>query len=94
MDVFNLMREVGLPAGVINFITGSGASVGDVLVAHPKTRFISFTGSKEVGIHINELAAKVQPGQRWFKRVIIEMGGKDSIIIDDQTNLDAERKQH
>jgi 1-pyrroline-5-carboxylate dehydrogenase len=86
---FNLMREVGLPAGVINFITGSGASVGDVLVAHPKTRFISFTGSKEVGIHINELAAKVQSGQRWLKRVIIEMGGKDSIIIDDQTNLDA-----
>jgi 1-pyrroline-5-carboxylate dehydrogenase len=86
---FNLMREVGLPAGVINFITGSGASVGDVLVAHPKTRFISFTGSKEVGIHINELAAKVQPGQKWLKRVVAEMGGKDSIIIDDQTDLDA-----
>jgi 1-pyrroline-5-carboxylate dehydrogenase len=86
---FNLIREVGLPAGVINFTTGSGASVGDVLVAHPKTRFISFTGSKEVGIHINELAAKVQPGQKWLKRVIAEMGGKDSIIIDDQTNLDA-----
>jgi 1-pyrroline-5-carboxylate dehydrogenase len=86
---FNLMREVGLPAGVINFITGSGASVGDVLVGHPKTRFVSFTGSKEVGIHINELAAKVQPKQKWLKRVIIEMGGKDSIIIDDQTDLDA-----
>jgi 1-pyrroline-5-carboxylate dehydrogenase len=84
---FNLMREVGLPAGVINFVTGSGASVGDVLVAHPKTRFISFTGSKEVGIHINELAAKVQPGQRWLKRVVAEMGGKDSIVIDDQTDL-------
>ena len=86
---FNLMREVGLPAGVINFMTGSGASIGDVLVAHPKTRFISFTGSKEVGIHINELAAKVQPGQKWLKRVIAEMGGKDSIIIDDQTDLNA-----
>ena len=86
---FNLMREVGLPAGVINFVTGSGASVGDVLVAHPKTRFISFTGSKEVGIHINELAAKVQPGQRWLKRIVVEMGGKDSIIIDDQTDLHA-----
>jgi 1-pyrroline-5-carboxylate dehydrogenase len=86
---FNLMREVGLPAGVINFVTGSGASVGDVLVAHPKTRFISFTGSKEVGIHINELAAKVQPKQKWLKRVIIEMGGKDSIVIDDQTDLKA-----
>jgi 1-pyrroline-5-carboxylate dehydrogenase len=86
---FNLMREVGLPAGVINFVTGSGVSVGDVLVAHSKTRFISFTGSKEVGIHVNELAAKVQPGQKWLKRVIIEMGGKDSIVIDDETDLDA-----
>ena len=86
---FHLMREVGLPAGVINFVTGSGASVGDVLVAHSKTRFISFTGSKEVGIHINELAAKVQPGQKWLKRVIVEMGGKDSIVIDNQTDLDA-----
>ena len=85
---FNLMREVGLPAGVINFVTGSGASVGDALVAHPKTRFVSFTGSKEVGIHINELAGKVQSGQKWLKRVIIEMGGKDSIVIDDQTDLD------
>jgi 1-pyrroline-5-carboxylate dehydrogenase len=86
---FNLMREVGLPAGVINFITGSGAAVGDVLVAHPKTRFVSFTGSKEVGIHINELAAKVQPGQKWLKRVIAEMGGKDAIVIDNQTDHEA-----
>ncbi len=86
---FNLMREVGLPAGVINFVTGSGASVGDILVGHPKTRFVSFTGSKEVGIHINELAAIVQPGQKWLKRVVIEMGGKDSIVIDDQTDLEA-----
>ncbi|MBI5464769.1 MAG: L-glutamate gamma-semialdehyde dehydrogenase [Ignavibacteriales bacterium] len=86
---FNLMREVGLPAGVINFVPGSGGTVGDVMVAHPKTRFVSFTGSKEVGIHINELAAKVVPGQRWLKRVIAEMGGKDSILIDDQTNLEA-----
>ena len=85
---FNLMREVGLPAGVINFMTGSGASVGDVLVAHPKTRFVSFTGSKEVGIHINELAAKVQPGQKWLKRVVAEMGGKDSIVVDDQADLE------
>jgi 1-pyrroline-5-carboxylate dehydrogenase len=84
---FNLMREIGLPSGVINFVTGSGAAVGDVLVAHPNTRFVSFTGSKEVGIHINELAAKVQPGQKWLKRVIAEMGGKDSIVIDDQTDL-------
>ncbi|MCI0707524.1 MAG: L-glutamate gamma-semialdehyde dehydrogenase [Ignavibacteriae bacterium] len=86
---FDLMREVGLPAGVFNFITGPGGSVGDTMVGHPKTRFVSFTGSKEVGIHINELAAKVQPGQRWLKRVVAEMGGKDSIVIDDKTDLDA-----
>jgi 1-pyrroline-5-carboxylate dehydrogenase len=86
---FNLMREVGLPAGVLNFVPGSGASVGDILVTHPKTRFVSFTGSKEVGIHINELAAKVQPGQKWLKRVVAEMGGKDAIVIDDQTDLEA-----
>jgi len=85
---FALMNEVGLPAGVINFVPGSGAAVGDVLVAHPLTRFVSFTGSKEVGIHINELAAKVQPGQKWLKRVVAEMGGKDGIVVDDQCDLD------
>ncbi len=84
-----LMKEVGLPDGVLNFLTGPGGSVGDAMVGHPKTRFVSFTGSKEVGIHINEHAAKVQPGQIWLKRVVAEMGGKDSIIIDDEVNLDA-----
>jgi 1-pyrroline-5-carboxylate dehydrogenase len=84
-----IMQEAGVPAGVLNFVPGSGAEVGDTLVAHPKTRFISFTGSMEVGIHINELAAKVQPGQIWLKRVVAEMGGKDSIIVDSETNVDA-----
>lgn len=86
---FELMNEVGLPKGVINFITGPGGAVGDTMVGHPKTRFISFTGSKEVGIHVNELAAKVGPGQIWLKRVVAEMGGKDSILIDSETDLDA-----
>ena len=86
---FSLMREVGLPAGVINFVTGSGGSIGDLLVSHPKTRFVSFTGSKEVGIRINELAAKVGQGQRWLKRVVAEMGGKDAVVVDDQTDLAA-----
>lgn len=87
--VFDLFRQVGLPDGVINFVTGSGAAVGDTLVAHPKTRFVSFTGSKEVGVHIYELAAKVQPGQKWLKRVVAEMGGKDGIVVDDKADLDA-----
>jgi len=83
-----VMQEAKLPAGVINFVAGPGGAVGDTLVKHPKTRFIAFTGSKEVGIHINVEAAKVQPGQIWLKRVAAEMGGKDSIIIDSETNLE------
>ncbi len=78
-----LMEEVGVPAGVINFLPGSGGLIGDILVQHPLTRYVSFTGSKEVGLRINELAAKTQPGQKWIKRVIAEMGGKDSIVVDD-----------
>lgn len=89
---YEIMEEAGLPAGVLNFLPGSGAEVGDTLVAHPKTRFISFTGSMEVGIHINELAAKVQPGQIWLKRVVAEMGGKDSIIVDSQTDVEEAAK--
>ncbi|NOT34840.1 MAG: L-glutamate gamma-semialdehyde dehydrogenase [Candidatus Eisenbacteria bacterium] len=84
-----LMEEVGLPPGVFNFVTGAGGVVGDTLVRHPKTRFVSFTGSKPVGIGINKLAAEVQPGQIWLKRVVAEMGGKDAILIDDEADLDA-----
>ncbi len=86
---FELMEEVGLPPGVINFVSGGGAVVGDTIVRHARTRFISFTGSKEVGIGINKLAAEVQPGQIWLKRVVAEMGGKDGIIVDDEADLDA-----
>lgn len=80
---FALMKEIGLPDGVINFITGSGGKIGDHLTSHKDIRFISFTGSKEVGLRINELAAKHQPGQKWIKRIIAEMGGKDAIVVDE-----------
>ena len=83
-----VLEEAGLPKGVINFIPGSGSEIGDYIVNHPKIRFISFTGSKEVGINIYESAAKVQPGQLWLKRVIAEMGGKDTIIVDSDADLD------
>jgi 1-pyrroline-5-carboxylate dehydrogenase len=83
-----ILDEVKLPGGAVNFLTGPGGSVGDTLVQDSGTRFVSFTGSKEVGTHINEAAAKGQPGQRWLKRVVAEMGGKDSIIVDEETNLD------
>jgi 1-pyrroline-5-carboxylate dehydrogenase len=86
---FQLMEEVGLPPGVFNFVTGGGGTVGDTLVRHPRTRFVSFTGSKEVGIGINKLAAEVQPGQIWLKRVVAEMGGKDAIIVDEEADLEA-----
>jgi 1-pyrroline-5-carboxylate dehydrogenase len=85
---FEILEEAGLPAGVVNFTTGSGAEVGDVIVDHPLTRFIAFTGSKEIGLRINERAAKVQDGQIWIKRVVAEMGGKDAIIVDAGVDLD------
>src|SRR5919107_1367237 len=69
---FEILEEAGLPPGVVNFMTGSGAEVGDVVVDHPLTRFIAFTGSKEIGLRINERAAKVQEGQLWIKRVVAE----------------------
>ncbi len=86
---YALMEEIGLPAGVLNFVTGGGGTVGDTLVRHPRTRFVSFTGSREVGVGINRLAAEVQPGQIWLKRVVAEMGGKDAIIVDEEADLDA-----
>jgi 1-pyrroline-5-carboxylate dehydrogenase len=86
---YALMEEVGLPAGVLNFVTGGGGTAGDQLVRHPKTRFVSFTGSREVGVGINKLAAEVGPGQIWLKRVVAEMGGKDAIVVDDEADLDA-----
>ncbi len=86
---FAILEEAGLPAGVVNFLTGSGAEVGDTIVEHPRTRFVCFTGSKEVGLRINTLAAKTPPGQIWIKRVVAEMGGKDSIIVDEEGDLDS-----
>ncbi|MFC7366112.1 MULTISPECIES: L-glutamate gamma-semialdehyde dehydrogenase [Bhargavaea] len=83
-----LMEQAGLPAGVINFVPGSSRDIGDYLVDHPKTRFVSFTGSREVGVRIFERAAKVQEGQIWLKRVIAEMGGKDTIVVDSDADLE------
>jgi len=85
---FEILEAAGLPPGVVNFMTGSGAEVGDVVVDHPKTRYVAFTGSKEIGLRINERAAKVNEGQIWIKRVVAEMGGKDAIIVADDADLD------
>ncbi|WP_308722385.1 L-glutamate gamma-semialdehyde dehydrogenase [Paenibacillus polysaccharolyticus] len=83
-----LLEEVGLPDGVVNFLPGPGSEVGDYLVDHALTRFISFTGSRDVGLRINERAARTAPGQKWIKRVIAEMGGKDSIVVDSDSDLE------
>ncbi|MGH7500665.1 MAG: L-glutamate gamma-semialdehyde dehydrogenase [Longimicrobiales bacterium] len=84
-----LHKEAGLPAGVVNFVPGPGAEIGDALVTDARTRFIAFTGSKEVGLRIFERAAKHQPGQKWLKRTVLEMGGKDAIIVDETADLEA-----
>jgi 1-pyrroline-5-carboxylate dehydrogenase len=86
---FELLEEAGMPAGVVNFCPGSGATFGHGLVEHPKTRFIAFTGSRDVGLDINSRAAETKSGQVWIKRTILEMGGKDSIIVDAEADVDA-----
>ncbi len=86
---FDLLREAGIPEGVVNFCPGAGATFGDALVAHAKTRFIAFTGSREVGLRINKVAADVAPGQKWIKRTILEMGGKDAIIVEPDADIDS-----
>ena len=85
----DLVEEAGFPPGVINFLPGSGGEMGDALVDHPRTRFVNFTGSKEVGLRIAERSAKVHPGQIWLKRAYMEMGGKDALIVDETADLEA-----
>ena len=84
-----VLEEAGMPGGVVNFCPGSGATFGNAVVEHPKTRYIAFTGSRDVGLEIHERAAKTQKGQIWIKRTVLEMGGKDSILVCADADLDA-----
>ena len=84
----DMWQAAGLPEGVFNYCPGRGSVIGDHLVDHPEVSVIAFTGSMEVGLRIQERAAKVQPGQQQCKRVIAEMGGKNATIIDDDADLD------
>ena len=84
-----ILYEAGIPKDALSFLTGVGEIVGDALVKHPKTRFIAFTGSKEVGLLISEAAGKKVPGQIWIKRAVLEMGGKDATIVDEEADIDA-----
>lgn len=88
-EMCRLFWEQGLPDGVINYLPGPGSVIGASMIENPQTRFISFTGSREVGIDIFQRAAKVQPGQIWLKRTVLEMGGKDAILVDETADLDA-----
>jgi len=83
------LEDAGLPPGVVNLVTGGGSTVGNALVEDPRVRFIAFTGSKAVGLEINEKAARTPPGQMWVKRTLLEMGGKDSILVNDDADLSA-----
>ena len=85
---YELLVEAGVPAGVVNFLPGDPAEIGDFLVDHRLTRFISFTGSRAVGLRIHERASKVTPGQIWMKRLVAEMGGKDAIVVDKDADLE------
>jgi 1-pyrroline-5-carboxylate dehydrogenase len=87
--VYRLLRDAGVPASALHFVPCSGGEIGDRLVDHPLVRFVSFTGSREIGTRIYARAARVNPGQVWLKRVIAEMGGKDAIIVDTDADLDA-----
>src|SRR5438046_10166433 len=84
-----ILEDVGLPAGVVNFLTGSGSTIGDALIEDVRVRFIAFTGSRDVGLHINELAAKLKKGQRWLKRTILEIGDKDAVVVEEIADIDA-----
>jgi 1-pyrroline-5-carboxylate dehydrogenase len=85
-------QEAGVPPGVLNFVTGGGSTVGNAIVEHPKTRMIAFTGSRDVGLQISEKAGKVANGQIWIKRAILEMGGKDFILVDETADLEEAAK--
>lgn len=86
--LMRLLREAGVPSGVVNLVQGYGEEIGDTLTGHPDVSLIGFTGSKDVGLHILQQAAVVRPGQRHIKKVICEMGGKNAIIVDSDADLD------
>lgn len=86
--LIEILEEAGLPKGVVNYVPGSSKDIGDYMVDHHKTHFVTFTGSKGVGKRITERAAKFQEGQDFIKRTITEMGGKDTIIVDKDGDVD------
>jgi RHH-type proline utilization regulon transcriptional repressor/proline dehydrogenase/delta 1-pyrroline-5-carboxylate dehydrogenase len=86
--LFQRMMEAGFPGDVVHFVPGGGRDVGAAMVAHPNVAQIAFTGSKEVGLGIIAEAGRTKEGQEQVKRVICEMGGKNAIIVDEDSDLD------
>ena len=80
--------EAGAPPGVINCLTGIGEEIGPLLVQNPRIALIAFTGSRAVGLAINEQASRTPQGQDHVKRIITEMGGKNAILVDEDADLD------
>lgn len=83
-----ILHGAGFPAGVVNFIPGEGRTIGPHLVEHGDVNIVAFTGSEAVGKEVIELGANVRPGQSFIKKMIVEMGGKNTIIVDDDADLD------
>lgn len=78
----------GAPRGTVAFLPGYGEEIGELLVTHPQVVTVAFTGSKAVGLHLNEVAARTVPGQREVRRVLAEMGGKNALVVDSDADLD------
>lgn len=87
-ELVDIFKAAGLPPGVLQFLPGPGGEIGEYLVCHPGIDLIAFTGSRDVGMRIIQMASETQPGQRNIKRVVAEMGGKNAIIVDETADLD------
>jgi acyl-CoA reductase-like NAD-dependent aldehyde dehydrogenase len=83
LQVARLFAEAGVPDGVLNVVTGRGSDIGDALVGHPDVRRIAFTGSTEVGRHV------VATGGPQLKRISLELGGSDPVIVCEDADVDA-----
>lgn len=87
-EFIKLWQKANLPDGVINFLPGSGKTIGEYLARKPEIDLIAFTGSLQVGSQLLQIGAQIQPGQQHIKNVIAEMGGKNAIIVDSDADLD------
>src|SRR4051794_3543919 len=83
LEVARLFAEAGVPDGVLNVVTGRGADIGDALVGHPDVRRVAFTGSTAVGRHVVSVAGPL------LKRVTLELGGSDPVIVCEDADVEA-----